>query len=110
MNDFFKFKRFITTQIIGFIYLIGFLGISAASLIAMFSGSGEAFAGGLLSLTIGNVIWRIICESSIVLFHLHDTVSDLHDALHDIFHALEDANKALNSIDASLSESSENEA
>jgi len=101
MNDFFNFKRLITTQIIGFIYVIGFLGISAGSLIAMFSDSGEAFAAGLLGLTIGNVVWRIICESSIVLFNIHDKIADLHDALHDILHAIEDLQGTVEQLDNS---------
>jgi len=109
MSDFFNFKRLITTQIIGTIYVVGLLGISIVSVVAMFSGSGEAFASGLIGLTIGNVVWRIICESSIVLFNIHDKIADIHDALHDIFHALEDANKTLNSIDDSLSENREDD-
>lgn len=89
MGDFFSFKRLITTQIIGAIYVIGLIAITIGGIVAMFSGSTEAIAGGIMAITIGNVVWRLVCESAIVLFNMHDKLADLHDILRDIFHALE---------------------
>lgn len=95
MSDFFNFKRLITTEIIGAVYVIGFLAITIGSIVAMFSGSSEAFVSGLAGVTIGNVVWRLVCESAIVLFNMHDKLADLHDILRDNLHALENIQQTI---------------
>ena len=65
------------TTLFKFIYFIGFWIIIAASfaLIGIEINGGEEYAFlGLAILTIGNIIWRVFCESLIVIFKIHENI------------------------------------
>jgi len=70
--DFFAFKLFITKPFIRIIYVVGVLGLIFSSFYAMFS-IGQVL-WGIMLLVLGNILWRIICEVEMVVFHIHDLV------------------------------------
>jgi len=92
-NSYFGFERLIATKVIKFLYGLGFLAISVGGIIAISQGEEltgqELLIPGILALTVGNVVWRLFCESMIVVFDIHDRITDLHSALQDILHAIE---------------------
>ncbi len=79
--DFFAFKLFITKPFIRIIYVIGVLGLVFSSFYAMFS--VDQVLWGIMLLVLGNIIWRIICEVEMVVFHIHDLVKSMENELHE---------------------------
>jgi len=79
--DFFAFKLFITKPFIRIIYVIGVLGLIFSSFYAMFS-IGQVL-WGIMLLILGNIMWRIVCEVEMVVFHIHDLTKSLEDELRE---------------------------
>lgn len=85
VGDFFNFKSMITPIIIKILYLLGLLIITIWSMgivFGKFSGifwfiTGNQFLAGLLTLIFGNVIWRVLCETVIVLFSIHERLRSI---------------------------------
>lgn len=80
-GSYFSFQKLVTTGIIRFFYFIGFLGITIASIVAMTQGEGEYISAGILGITVGNIVWRIICENLIVIFDIHDILASIEEKL-----------------------------
>ena len=66
---FFSFDTMISPTLIKIIYVIGIIAIIIAAIVMIFSGG---FLYGLGLIILGNLLWRIICESSIILFKIYD--------------------------------------
>ncbi|MFB6214306.1 MAG: DUF4282 domain-containing protein [Candidatus Bipolaricaulia bacterium] len=81
IGGYFSFQKLITTGIIRFFYFIRFLGITIASIVAMSQGEGEYISAGILGITVGNIVWRIICENLIVIFDIHDIIASIEEKL-----------------------------
>ena len=79
--DFFAFKLFITKPFIRIIYVVGVLGLIFSSFYAMFSISQVLW--GIMLLVLGNIVWRIICEVEMVVFHIHDLVQSMENELRE---------------------------
>jgi hypothetical protein len=79
--DFFAFKLFITKPFIRIIYVIGVLGLIFSSFYAMFS--VDQVLWGIMLLVLGNIMWRIVCEVEMVVFHIHDLVKSLENELRE---------------------------
>ncbi|MFH2108642.1 MAG: DUF4282 domain-containing protein [Chrysiogenia bacterium] len=90
--NFISFKKFLSTLLIQIIYVIGFLYISISGLSTIFEKQRDAFGFsgynpgnkilmGLLILSVGNLIWRIICEGIIVIFSIHDLLASIEKQL-----------------------------
>ena len=79
-GGFFSFRVMVSRSLIQIIYVIGMIAFSIAgiwNIVISFSskyGSGENLIMGLGLLIFGNLIWRIICEGSILLFNIHDVL------------------------------------
>ena len=95
-GDFFSFEKLITTKIIGAVYIIGALLITISGVSAMASGGGGVVCiSGLIGIIVGNVIWRLVCEGGVVLFSIHDRLSDIHNTFRDSLHTLENIQEAV---------------
>jgi DNA-directed RNA polymerase subunit RPC12/RpoP len=79
-NGFFSFRTMVSRILIQIIYILGALGLSIYGIIIIGQatqqeyGSGGKIVTGLCILTLGNLIWRIICEAWILLFNIHDVL------------------------------------
>jgi hypothetical protein len=38
---------------------------------------------GIMLLVLGNIMWRIVCEVEMVVFHIHDLVKSLENELRE---------------------------
>jgi hypothetical protein len=87
LADFFTFRMFITRPFIKIIYALGALACIVFGLWSMFSSpygnvsSGGSVINGLLWIIIGNLVWRIICESAIIFFRMHDVLKSIDYSL-----------------------------
>lgn len=98
-RSFFLFDWMITPVLIRVVYVLASLGVIYTSLETMFSkseadilaaqfrqmggqpggGGGGQFWTGLVMLVVGLIIVRVMCESMIVLYRLHDNVRAIRD-------------------------------
>jgi len=69
ISGYFKFKLLISSSLIQVIYFVGMLIVTFGSVFILFE---RNTLGGLAALIFGNLLWRIICESSIIFFRVHD--------------------------------------
>jgi hypothetical protein len=104
VGDFFAFRKMISPDLIRFAYVLGVIIITVYGLAIMFGQVGpparygygidhsftgityglayiEAPAGdyrsfffGLLIVVLGNLIWRVVCESWILFFSMHEVL------------------------------------
>ena len=81
-EEFLDFRKFITVTFMKIIYIVVALIITIAGFWMMVAGSVTPFygvsigvsgvIGGILVLTLGNLGWRLFCESIVVIFSIHD--------------------------------------
>ncbi len=84
-SDFFSFRKMISSTFIQIIYVIGAIAIiivSIAMIIGDVNGSYtsdgiESAWGGVLLLTLGNIIWRVLCEAWIIFFRIAEDISKI---------------------------------
>ena len=80
MNDFFGFRKMVSTALIKIIYFFGLI-------ILTLSGAGMVYQGNIMVLkgigiiVLGNLLWRIICEVWILLFSIHDLLGSIDKKL-----------------------------
>lgn len=83
MGDFLDFRTLISGHIIKILYPFGAMVITIFGVFLLGLGSdsdGESVGLGLAIVIGGNVLWRLMCESWILFYSIHDhLVSTLHE-------------------------------
>ncbi|RJO67503.1 MAG: DUF4282 domain-containing protein [Myxococcales bacterium] len=84
-ESFWGFRKLVSLSLIKIIYvLVAVLG-SLVGFLAVLWSAGEmrfgAAVGGLISLVVGNLVWRILCEGMIVVFSIHETLVSIDKKL-----------------------------
>ena len=89
--DFFAFRKLVTPSLIKGSYKAGTFLITLVSIIAVISphlieragyqkpDNAKVIIGALLFFIIANLIWRIVCESAILVFSLHEVLVSIDD-------------------------------
>lgn len=89
--DYFAFRKLVTPYLIKEFYKLGVFIISLLSIIAViaphliertgYQGTSAAMVtiGAIIFFILGNLIWRMICESAILIFSLHEVIVSLDD-------------------------------
>jgi hypothetical protein len=87
-RDFFSFRTMVSPTLIKAVYVLGLAGVTLAGAGMLFvgvKGSGSdqmtALGIGLGLLLIGNLLWRIICESAMLLFSIQGLLRSIETAL-----------------------------
>jgi hypothetical protein len=96
------FKRLIMNEVLGVIWLIGTIVITIVGAVLLTQGikaqadflraldnSGgrpliELIVVGLALLIVGNLLWRLFCECLVVIFKIHDFLSDINTSMKEI--------------------------
>jgi hypothetical protein len=82
-SDYFSFRKMISLTFIQIIYVIGIIAIIIAGIRMISEGSNsryggeEMILGGIGILTLGNIVWRVICEAWILFFRIAASVSNI---------------------------------
>ena len=76
MNDFLTFRKMVSTTLITYSYLAGACMLTFGGIFYLVSGGMNSLYG-LLALTVGNLVWRLICENIIVVFSIHELLSSI---------------------------------
>jgi hypothetical protein len=83
VGDFFAFHLMLTPILVRILFAIGIPIIVIASFIYCFEGynptsyapnGGGRFIGALLLSAVALPIWRVVCETAIVLFSIHEEI------------------------------------
>jgi len=77
ISGYFNFKMLISSSLIRVIYFAGMVIVTIGSIFML---EGNAL-GGIAVLIFGNLLWRIICESSIIFFRVHDLLVSIDKKL-----------------------------
>ena len=81
MEDFVKFRKFITPVIIQILFWVGIAVVIVVGLVGIASGISRGNAGAifsaLLTLVLGPVLVRVYCELLIVAFRILDVLVDI---------------------------------
>lgn len=84
MGNFLAFRNMISGVLIKVSYLLGAivltgygLMLTAAPFISNDSNRGLMFLVGIGLVTVGNVVWRLLCESIIVVFSIHELLESI---------------------------------
>ncbi len=73
-QDFFTFRKMVSITIIKFLYILGLFMITLGGLSGLF----QQTLAGIATLIIGNLFWRIFCESLILVFSIHQELVKLN--------------------------------
>ncbi len=76
-NDFLSFRQMVSMQIIKIIYILGLAVITIGGIVTLLNN----FLTGLIAIIFGNLIWRLICETSILLFSMHEILGSIDNKL-----------------------------
>ena len=80
-KGFWDFGLMITPMLIKVIYIVGAIVVTLGGVGAMVAGAQASgfwgFLMGLVSLVMGNVLWRVWCELLIVVFRILDTLKEI---------------------------------
>lgn len=81
-NEYFSFRKLISSSLIRFIYIIGAIFVTLMALAVMFgaipyAGGFVNFLAGIFFLVLGNLMWRVTCEVWMVFFGIHDRLSSI---------------------------------
>ncbi len=80
-EDLLSFDKMIAMPAIKVMYIIGLICIAVFGITLIFEGSIVGFFSGIATVVVGVVIWRITCESAILLFGIYDRLGDIKVAL-----------------------------
>ena len=82
-KSFWNFGLMITPVLINVIYIIGMVFITLGGVLSMFTiGSQDVAIGviaGLISIVMGNVLWRVWCELMIVIFRIFGSLKEIEE-------------------------------
>src|SRR5262245_9477006 len=90
MPGYFSFQKLITPRFVKFIYVVGLLAVTIIGIgLAVWAGLGLRSATlpsrmgvyyiaiGAAIATVGNLVWRVLCEIWIVLFSMHNLLGSI---------------------------------
>lgn len=73
MNEYLTFRKMITPVLIQVIFWIAVVAIVIAGLVAL----GDNVGGGVLIIVLGPIAARVYAEFVLVIFRIHDDVSEI---------------------------------
>ncbi len=77
LYDFIKFKKLYITTVLKISYLVGAIFLTLYS----FALIGMSFISFLLTITLGNLVLRMVYEFSLVLLSIHENVAEMNKKL-----------------------------
>lgn len=88
LGNLLSFNKMISEQIIKIVYYIGLIGIALAFLgklyLSLTSGLGSfipILAGSIVAAILSVLLWRVFCESIIILFRMYSRLGDINETL-----------------------------
>ena len=80
MVEYFQFTKMISTSIIRGVHAVGFAVITLGSVIFLIKAlPGPRSLIIVAILIIGNLVWRLICETWILFFRIHESLVSIED-------------------------------
>ena len=79
--EFLEFRKIVSTFIIKVIYTLGLIALIFGGIGGLVSGEEELMLIGLGVITVGNLLWRVVCEGLVLLFSIHDILGSIEKTL-----------------------------
>lgn len=79
MGKYTNFETMVTPRVIKLVWVIGSIVLILAGVVMLLRGSSGAFVAGLLIITLGNLLWRVTSEVTILLFLIYDRLGEIRD-------------------------------
>mgnify|MGYP000976633490 CR=1 FL=1 len=81
MRDYLEFKKFATPIVIEFLFWlgVGFCVVSGISMIIFSAGrfaNGYGIVSGILTLLVGPIVVRVVCEVIMAIFGIHEELKN----------------------------------
>lgn len=81
-SDLLSFNEFIARDMLSLMWVLGAAFITLVGVTAFFGGffwgdGGAGVLAGALILTVGNLAWRILCETLAVVFRINDSLMSI---------------------------------
>ncbi|MFA6619291.1 MAG: hypothetical protein WCT23_09515 [Candidatus Neomarinimicrobiota bacterium] len=76
--SYFPFKKMITPIIVKILYVLGIVSLFTYGVILI---ANEELVLGFIIMILGNMFWRIICESTILAFNIHKSLISIEEIL-----------------------------
>ena len=80
-EDLLSFDKMIAMPAIKVMYVAGLICVALFGFALMFHGNFTDFLIGVGLLLIGSILWRIICETAIVLFGIYDRLGEIRNVV-----------------------------
>ncbi len=89
-DNYFSFRKLVTPDLIKIFYFIGAAAITLGSIVAIASlllldrapvDYVRSIGFAVLAFTIGNLIWRMLCEGAILIFSVHELLVSIEERL-----------------------------
>ena len=86
-GGFWSFDKMVSGNLITILYVLGLIAIIISGIILIINGSNSRYGGEMLIvigvgiITIGNLLWRIICEGMIVIFKIFEKLNQIEKKL-----------------------------
>ncbi len=79
-SDFVNFRYMLGTALFKYVYIIGAIVVTIFGIAMVFQGGFDTLLGfGLL--TLGNLLWRVCCETWFLLISIHDILGSVEKKL-----------------------------
>ncbi|WP_161939545.1 DUF4282 domain-containing protein [Paramesorhizobium deserti] len=84
IKDLLGFEKFLTPVLVKIVYWLGVIGVIGSAIVTFataFSQTGGAsqMIGAILMLIGGLIVWRVLCESTILIFRIYDRLTEIRD-------------------------------
>jgi hypothetical protein len=85
VRDLLRFEKMLTPTLVRFVFYAGSILLLIVGIVMLYGGVTARFGGGLrvvsglLTLTAGPLLLRIVCEQIIVLFGIYDRLGEIRD-------------------------------
>ena len=77
-SEFFSFRTMITPAIIKVLYVLGVIALIIVGIVMMVNSYYDyGLFIGLGIIVLGNILWRLICEGTILMFSVHEILGSI---------------------------------
>lgn len=78
IGGFFTFQFMISSMLIEIVYAFGAIGITVGCVILM---TKKQLLLGIVFIIVGNLIWRLVCETAIIFFRINEQLGMINQEL-----------------------------
>lgn len=79
METYTNFGKMVTPRVITVMWVVGACILIILGLVILAQGTAQGIFAGLLVITLGNLVWRMACEITVLFFMIYDRLGEIRD-------------------------------